>query len=666
MAEGANFSVWKEPVSWRGERPIVLFGGGAAGRVGAISESGSLAFSPHNCSCEARASDPGMTRLAHPQWPDSGAVTGPINEPTSCGPTMSNTVHTRRSTFALSLSSSHYHHSSRTSLRSRTHRFTVAMAPPSIPAGIPHSMDATFVAVNPAPVPRQPAHSSTKSSGKSAEPKPPRPPNAWILYRSDKIKELPPREDGRSRTQAEVSQMVSKMWAEVSPEERADYEAKADRAKAAHMKKFPDYKYAPVKKEVREQERQKRKLEKEQERAESGPNRRRKTSPYSEPGPLSAGSRGPSPPMSCASTDSSPELVTRQLSDEAGPSHVPGPSQLPAAPAPSPSHIPPLPYPDSTPHLEMPQGSHVPAAVMMIHPGYTQQQYAQAYPSQLWQPQPQQPQQAQPSFPSLLSDLEWPLQSTTETTYVPPQNASQNASFQMPQVPAPAVETEAEAFAHDSFTALLGSTGDASVFQVQLNTDGQDFSEPPAELSLNFDLGTFQADAPFNESMTQWASYFAPQEEAEAPTGLDMNMWKKLWEAAEAGPDGGATYPNGEGAYQAEEGVFQPSTNIPQGRHGSAQSQDMMDYLNLDPPFSASSHDGSFGNSVGMSQGSSSAPQAVHSSHSSSPEPRREYHPPSGAANAGTRRVGGSWTKPAFVDESPSSSRASSYSVPAS
>ncbi|TFY64014.1 hypothetical protein EVG20_g6086 [Dentipellis fragilis] len=536
---------------------------------------------------------------------------------------MSNTTYTTRSTSALSLSSSNYHHPSRTSLHSRPPlRFSVAMAPPSTPLRASHPMDATFVAVNPAPAPRQPAQSSSKSTGKSAEPKPPRPRNAWILYRSDKIRQLPPREDGRSRTQAEVSQLISKMWAEVSPEERADYEARADRAKAEHMKKWPDYKYAPVKKEVKEQEKLKRKLEKEQERAESGPNQRRKTSPYSEPGPVSAGSRGPSPPMSSASTDSSPELVTRQLSAEAGPSHAQEPPQLPTTSLQSPSQFPSLPYPVSTPHLEMPQGSHVPAAVMMIHPGYAQHQYTQPYASA----------SLAASAPAATTGP-----ATTETSYVPPQNASQNASFRVPQVPAPAVETESEAFAHDSFTALLGSTGDGSVFQVQLNTDSQDFSEPPAELNLNFDLGSLQSNEPFNESVSQWASFFAPQDEAEASTGLDTDMWKRLWEAAEPGLEAGATYSGNENTYQAGEGVFQPSTGVAQGRSGSAQSQDMMDFLNLDPPFSASSHDGSFGNSVGMSQGSSTAPQAVqYSSHSSSPEPRREYHPPSGAANAGS------------------------------
>src|SRR3954452_3795475 len=39
---------------------------------------------------------------------------------------------------------------------------------------------------------------------------PPRPPNAWILYRSDKLRQLPPTEPGNPRrAQAEVSKMIS-------------------------------------------------------------------------------------------------------------------------------------------------------------------------------------------------------------------------------------------------------------------------------------------------------------------------------------------------------------------------------------------------------------------------------------------------------------------------
>ncbi|TFY64012.1 hypothetical protein EVG20_g6084 [Dentipellis fragilis] len=407
----------------------------------------------------------------------------------------------------------------------------------------------------------------------TSQEKPPRACNAWILFRCDKIRQLPPRQDGRSRTQPEVSQLISKMWAVVSPQERADYEARAERAKAEHQRKWPNYKYEPVKKEVKEQQKLKRKLERERERAQSGPNQRRKTSPCSGPGPVSAGCGGPSAPMASA--------------------------------------------------------------------GYAQHQYVQPYAPHIWQFQPQLPQQPQPQlphqpqlqlpqqarlpFPSLSSDPEWRLQTATETSYSPPQNASQNASLQGPQVPAPAVETESEAFGHNSFTEPLGSTGDVSVFQTRLNADSQDFSEPPAE--LNFGLGSLHSDEPHNDSVAQWTSFFSPQDD----------MYSILLQAAQPGLEAGARYLSDGNRYQAGEGVFQPSTDVAQGRSELVQCQDLMDFLNLDPPLSASSHDETFGNCVGMSQGSSTVPQAVqHSSHPSSHKLRREYHPPSGASNAAT------------------------------
>ncbi|KAG2033502.1 high mobility group box domain-containing protein, partial [Suillus americanus] len=79
---------------------------------------------------------------------------------------------------------------------------------------------------------------------------PPRPPNAWILYRSDKIKVLPPAQPGqRSRAQADVSKLISDMWRNESDAVKLEYERLADARKAEHQRLYPDYRFQPMKKE---------------------------------------------------------------------------------------------------------------------------------------------------------------------------------------------------------------------------------------------------------------------------------------------------------------------------------------------------------------------------------------------------------------------------------
>ncbi|EKM80834.1 hypothetical protein AGABI1DRAFT_112563 [Agaricus bisporus var. burnettii JB137-S8] len=87
--------------------------------------------------------------------------------------------------------------------------------------------------------------------------KAPRPPNAWIIYRSDKVHQLPPLEPGQPRrAQAEVSKMISNMWANESEETRQEYERRAEEAKAAHALKYPGYRFKPMKKEEKKAQRE--------------------------------------------------------------------------------------------------------------------------------------------------------------------------------------------------------------------------------------------------------------------------------------------------------------------------------------------------------------------------------------------------------------------------
>ncbi|KIK67028.1 hypothetical protein GYMLUDRAFT_156504, partial [Collybiopsis luxurians FD-317 M1] len=76
---------------------------------------------------------------------------------------------------------------------------------------------------------------------------PKRPPNAWILFRSDMNRQL--RLRNPKSTQSALSKQISELWQNATPEIRADYERRAEAAKVAHHIQYPDYKFAPRKKE---------------------------------------------------------------------------------------------------------------------------------------------------------------------------------------------------------------------------------------------------------------------------------------------------------------------------------------------------------------------------------------------------------------------------------
>ncbi|KAF8750657.1 hypothetical protein RHS01_09126 [Rhizoctonia solani] len=94
---------------------------------------------------------------------------------------------------------------------------------------------------------------------------PPRPPNAWILYRSDKLKELATQQtSGPRKPQAEISKIISQMWQQEGPDTKGKYETRAEEKKAEHAALYPDYKFAPMKKEDKAMLRKAQRLEKEE------------------------------------------------------------------------------------------------------------------------------------------------------------------------------------------------------------------------------------------------------------------------------------------------------------------------------------------------------------------------------------------------------------------
>ncbi|CAG8522735.1 8947_t:CDS:2 [Cetraspora pellucida] len=86
---------------------------------------------------------------------------------------------------------------------------------------------------------------------KKAPKRPPRPPNAFILYRREKQSEIMAKFPGYINN--EVSKESGRMWSEEPQEARFRFQQMADAAKQEHMKKYPDYKYRPRKPRRRSQ-----------------------------------------------------------------------------------------------------------------------------------------------------------------------------------------------------------------------------------------------------------------------------------------------------------------------------------------------------------------------------------------------------------------------------
>lgn len=88
-----------------------------------------------------------------------------------------------------------------------------------------------------------PPPKAASSNAKTKVKKPPRPPNAFILYRRAKQPGIVARHQGI--TNNEVSKEIGRMWHEEPAEIRQKFQRMADAAKQEHMKKYPEYRYRP-------------------------------------------------------------------------------------------------------------------------------------------------------------------------------------------------------------------------------------------------------------------------------------------------------------------------------------------------------------------------------------------------------------------------------------
>ncbi|KAI8613197.1 hypothetical protein BC830DRAFT_1193280 [Chytriomyces sp. MP71] len=75
----------------------------------------------------------------------------------------------------------------------------------------------------------------------------PRPPNAFILYRSETQPKLVEKYKGTGKSSRDFSAMVGQMWREESPETRKRFSEMAAERLAQHRSRYPKYKYAPKK-----------------------------------------------------------------------------------------------------------------------------------------------------------------------------------------------------------------------------------------------------------------------------------------------------------------------------------------------------------------------------------------------------------------------------------
>ncbi|CAG8527232.1 2502_t:CDS:1 [Acaulospora morrowiae] len=88
-----------------------------------------------------------------------------------------------------------------------------------------------------------PTPKATSANSKTKVKKPPRPPNAFILYRRAKQPGIVAKNQGI--TNNEVSKEIGRMWHEEPQDVRLKFQKMADAAKQEHMKKYPEYRYRP-------------------------------------------------------------------------------------------------------------------------------------------------------------------------------------------------------------------------------------------------------------------------------------------------------------------------------------------------------------------------------------------------------------------------------------
>lgn len=471
---------------------------------------------------------------------------------------------------------------------------------------------------------------------RAAGDQPPRPPNAWILYRSDRVREMPPPLPGQLRTQADVSKAISEQWRNESEATRAEYERRAEMKKAEHHAQYPDYRFQPKSKEQKERQRLEKKQEKERQpkisRARTAaptvaqitstssqlhPHRTSDPSYYAE---ARFGAAGPSPPLSAAASPSDNNSCLELQGDEL---HIP-PSNH-ASPYPDKSRaLSPLTVPPSS--CDENSTSH----------SQTNPLFSETSPdlNQCTHLVDASPPSSSSSYAMTHSLSSWDTYSTPPT---PANNltASDFVSFGLQPITLQNVRswiTEPGAF-DEAMQALLSATGDPSIFQLD-NFDANTLtSNPSGEIEVSMGNST---PYPFDSS-------FIPDFSGFDFSGPSTMTSQTLAANSQSPTDEAAEYTS------LFSGNVMYSPLDPENYNAD-------DFINFDGGAALFQTNPS-ADTLSTSQPLDQTSERLH------PTP---YAPPAGAVYSSTRRVAGSW-KPSFAisDSHMDASPPRSWGVPA-
>ncbi|KAJ7675097.1 hypothetical protein B0H17DRAFT_1140526 [Mycena rosella] len=424
---------------------------------------------------------------------------------------------------------------------------------------------------------------------------PPRPPNAWILYRAEKSKDI-----GR-KAQSDVSKEISAMWKAESPHIRAEYERRADLKKAEHQAMYPEYRFQPVKKEEKERLREVKKQEKERRKEAQ---RRGRAHPQPSPAlslpprhyapnpaldPLAPyylaerryGPSGPTPPLSAANSPS-----------ESGTCDIPQ-SRVEESSVSPPANASPYPQTPSSVY-----GS----------PALPPSSYGASFPDSQ-SPEPEPSQSIDGSEPLHWKDPQQ-LSLSTGDDWFNGQEQLRTQEFLSFDLPNPQINswTGHNSSDYADIQAILSATGDPSIFQLS-NFDPQTLLDHPTG-QLEVSLGQM-AFPGFDDPIPNLSDfpYYDPQ-----------------------------PYPINTGAneFEGDFTLFPSIEAHPAPSHEFSGNYNADDFLNFDE---------------NASDATSTRPAPVGQRTS---ETSRPYAPPAGAALSSTRRVAGSWSRPpVFATNSP-------------
>ncbi|KAF8070304.1 hypothetical protein FPV67DRAFT_1486879 [Lyophyllum atratum] len=450
----------------------------------------------------------------------------------------------------------------------------------------------------------------------------PRPPNSWILYRSDMVALLPPPPPGTTRSQAEVSRIISTMWRTETLEVKAEYDRRAEVKKLEHAAMYPHYRYMPkskelkeeIKREKEEKKKNKRKKKKEEEIRQAPASSR----PFASRGPTPSlppltslpfpfltvdqayyGQGGPSPPMSAAASPS-PEPVqpidtpTVRANEQAAsnqnayPHYRPHTVAAPQAQPQYPIHAQPDYQPTPTHHYRTTSGdSQV-------------EQNAVYYPQQQYQ-QPQDPQANQAVHGQ-------------DQQYAFVQNASQQGDASSPQ---DYLSFDLQQFAGQSLAtwAMQNAEFQPTLDQFLNNTSGDCYQmqiNPPDQHNLGE-----EAVGPLEVEVGQMGDFDFSQLSWDDTTTLNMGSYQSFLDTTLTQNGGFESMAGPSSHASPAEGSGQPSADVDQGFR-------FEQFVNFDPTFDY----------IPPTPIIEQAPDVAE---------HTPYAPPAGAAHSNKRRVAASW-----------------------